>query len=411
MNIFEKHVSILDWFAQHPGLPMFKIKAKLRDSLLQLNNNENTDDPDYELITNLLQEPKEVIMATVYQNTANSDEGENAITLPGTNKEIATQRVNIPAPKADIAVPGNRKAAAIWDQLMGEMNLTPEEQLNQMADYLEMAVNPHNKFHLFMFLGAPGLGKTYRVKQALKSHGLNEGVEYEFLNGNASESILYNKMFHCRKPGQLLILDDADTLLKDKTILTYIKNATDTSLRRVSRAKGASKNMVLEPEIAEEYNETEPLAQTRDGEAKYVTMGKDSFYTVPLKFDFNGVIIILSNSNVDSFEPAIINRANLLDFRFSGAQKMELVEKVSAHFKAKDYSCSDSELADAISTSLQVLKKVTKAFDGDLPGDGVSLRNLVQMINIYLSCTNVSKTKEMMLTYLKNQLAPLQKQK
>lgn len=411
MDIFEKHLRILDWFAEHPGLPLHQVKTKLRHALFTLNKNENTSDPDYDLITNLLEEPKDVIMATVYKNAGNGDNDGNAPTLPGTNREIVTQRVNIPAPKADIAIPGNRNAAAIWDQLMGEMNLTPEEQLNQMADYLEMAVNPHNKFHLFMFLGAPGLGKTFRVKQALKSHGMNEGVDYEFLNGNASESILYNKMFHCRKPGQLLILDDADTLLKDKTILTYIKNATDTSLRRVSRAKGASKNMILEPEEAEEYNATDPLAQTRDGEAKYVTMGKDSFYTVPLKFDFNGVIIILSNSNVDNFEPAIINRANLLDFRFSGAQKMELVEKVSAHFKAKDYSCTDSELADAIDTSISVLKKVTKAFNGDLPGDGVSLRNLVQMINIYLSCTKLSKAKELMLSYLKNQLAPLQKQK
>lgn len=409
MNIFEAHVSILDWFAQHPGLPMFKIKAKLRDALMQLQKNENTSDPDYDLITNLLQEPNEVIMATVYQNAAVEDG--DSLTLPGTNKSIATQRVNIPAPKADIVIPGNRKATAVWDQLMGEMNLTPEEQLNQMADYLEMAVNPHNKFHLFMFLGAPGLGKTYRVKQALKSHGLNEGVEYEFLNGNASESMLYNKMFHCHKPGQLLILDDADQLMKDKTILTYIKNATDTSLRRVSRAKGASKNMILEPELAEEYNANEPLAQTRGGECPWVKMGKEEFYTVPLKFDFNGVIIILSNSNVDNFEPAIINRANLLDFRFSGAQKMELVEKVSAHFNAKAYSCTDSELQDAIQTSLSVLRTVMKAFNGDLPGDGISLRNLVQMINIYLSCVNPSSIKKTMMLYLKNQLAPLQKQK
>jgi len=76
--------------------------------------------------------------------------------------------------------------------------------------------------------GAPGVGKSYTVTRAL------EGADVKFVRvtGGISAVELYALAYKYRAKGQIIVLDDSDSILKDEEGVNLLKALTDSSKSR-----------------------------------------------------------------------------------------------------------------------------------------------------------------------------------
>lgn len=80
--------------------------------------------------------------------------------------------------------------------------------------------------------GAAGIGKTETVTQAFEHHHMMNGLEYEVVRGNIVSSYqLYQLLFMNSKEGDVLVLDDCDSILKDVNGLNILKAALESGDR------------------------------------------------------------------------------------------------------------------------------------------------------------------------------------
>jgi len=89
-----------------------------------------------------------------------------------------------------------------------------------------------------MLIGAPGLGKSYAVQQALTDGGLIDRKDYMIVKGHCTPGALFKLLYLYRKPGQVLVLDDCD-VETDKIGMDLIKAATDPDNSRVNWTSSA----------------------------------------------------------------------------------------------------------------------------------------------------------------------------
>ena len=84
--------------------------------------------------------------------------------------------------------------------------------------------------------GAPGVGKTYNVEDVLSS---KEDNRFEIVKGSLSAVNLYKLGWDYRRPGNVIVLDDADSIFTDEEALNLLKALCDSSKnRRVSWTVG-----------------------------------------------------------------------------------------------------------------------------------------------------------------------------
>ncbi len=76
--------------------------------------------------------------------------------------------------------------------------------------------------------GAPGLGKSFTVLQALAE----ADTDHEVIRGSISAVGLYIALWNNREPGQVLVLDDCDAVFQDDTALNLLKAVLETGKRR-----------------------------------------------------------------------------------------------------------------------------------------------------------------------------------
>jgi Cdc6-like AAA superfamily ATPase len=113
--------------------------------------------------------------------------------------------------------------------------------------------------------GAPGVGKTYTVEQILEK----SNVPHEIVRGSLSAIHLYMLAYNYRRPGNVIVLDDADSIFNDEDALNILKALCDTSTsRKVSYMKEA-------PQLKEA--------------------------DIPQQFEFNGAMIFISNLDFQTF--------------------------------------------------------------------------------------------------------------
>lgn len=76
--------------------------------------------------------------------------------------------------------------------------------------------------------GAPGLGKSFTVLQALAE----ADTDHEVIRGSISAVGLYVALWNNRETGQVLVLDDCDAVFQDDTALNLLKAVLETGKRR-----------------------------------------------------------------------------------------------------------------------------------------------------------------------------------
>jgi hypothetical protein len=160
--------------------------------------------------------------------------------------DLAAREVKKPKPRTDAEI------------------LTDISQRFDILSLLTKGTTAHN-IRAMVVTGAPGVGKTYTVEQILEQ----SKVPHEIVRGSLSAINLYMLAYKFRKPGNVIVLDDADSIFNDEEALNILKALCDTSAtRKVSYMKEAQQL------LAED---------------------------IPKSFEFNGAMIFISNLDFQTF--------------------------------------------------------------------------------------------------------------
>lgn len=130
----------------------------------------------------------------------------------------------------------------VWD-LTGEeapvvLKLQPSidaEVIRQRFEVMGMLADgvADKNIRSLIIAGAPGVGKTYELEKKLKlAERSGKIVSTTSLKGSISAIGLYETLWNNREAGQVIMLDDIDTVFDNEEALNLLKAALDTGKRR-----------------------------------------------------------------------------------------------------------------------------------------------------------------------------------
>ncbi len=140
--------------------------------------------------------------------------------------------------------------------------------------------------------GGPGNGKSHTIVKTIQDNGLTEGDNYQVFKGYSTARGLYNTLYDHN--GKLIVFDDCDSVLEDKTSLNILKSALDSYDKRTI-------SWMAKMTKADEY---------------------------PNQFDFTGRIIFISNKDKSDMDEAILSRSLSVDLSMTGEEKIQRMSHV-----------------------------------------------------------------------------------
>lgn len=196
--------------------------------------------------------------------------------------------------------------------------------LNDMASMVVVGATPS-----LIVTGEGGLGKTHAIKQTIQEFGLADS-DYVFYKGYSTARGLYETLYD--NSDKLIVFDDCDSVLEDKTALNILKSALDS------------------------YDERE-----------ISWMSKSKGDTYPNKFKFQGRIIFISNKSKSSIDNAVLTRSLTVDLGMSPEDKVErmsaIIDNVLPEYcreiKIEALNFLDS-VKDKVSINMRMFIMVTK---------------------------------------------------
>lgn len=170
--------------------------------------------------------------------------------------------------------------------------------------------------------GKGGLGKTYNIKQTIKSMGIKKN-EYKEMVGYTTARGLYEVLYDNKD--SLILIDDCDEALENSTSISLLKAALDSyDIRTITWNAKITKN------------------------SKY-----------PKSFDFTGSVIFITNLNVKDIDQAILSRSMVVDLEMTNEEKIVRIESI-LKFLNPEFSMEVKQDA------LNYLKENGKTFDVNL---------------------------------------------
>ena len=257
----------------------------------------------------------------------------------------------------EIDIPESVKEA----EMKVETYKDPKQQFKEMAVYVNGVIKGIQPG--VILCGAPGIGKTYKVMQHLKAAGKRLGQNLEVFKGKASMRELYKSMYEYQNAGDIILIDDADSLVG--------KNAPEDCINLLKAA----------------------LDSTSDDEGRYVTykiagrLTDDDGTPIPKAFHYRGGIIVITNYTIDKLDKAFRGRVFTQTLRFSNEQVLGLIKELvptmdSAHLsmkskmKAFDYIANLVAAKAKIDISIRMFVTCSKLYEnqvsmGDVTDDDV----------------------------------------
>ena len=229
----------------------------------------------------------------------------------------------------------------------------PQLVFKKMQGYVKMVIKGINPS--VILCGAPGVGKTYRVKQQLKASNYNEGHNLFTIKGKCTPRRLYLALYEYQRKGDIILIDDADALVGP--------NAPEDCINILKAA----------------------LDSTSDDEGRLVSYnvsGKlmdDDGMEIPKRFYFNGGIIVITNWNAGKLDTALRGRSYIQDISFTTEEILEIIknlmpaidpDRLSAKSKIKAFDYlnellqKDAEMEVSIRT-FSICAKIFEATSGD----------------------------------------------
>lgn len=144
------------------------------------------------------------------------------------------------------------------------------ERLDERFDTIDMLANASclGKIRSLIISGPAGLGKSYTVEKAVEAYD-PDGMRSIIAKGFVKATGLYLLLHEYRHEGNVIVLDDADSIFRDEDALNILKGALDTSRQRIISWRSETKMTDADGE---------PIDRT---------------------FEFKGTVIFLTNVDFD----------------------------------------------------------------------------------------------------------------
>lgn len=224
----------------------------------------------------------------------------------------------------------------------------PDTVFKKMAAYVNMVIDGTNPS--VILCGAPGVGKTYRIKQQLKAHDYREGHGMFTIKGKCTPRVLYSTLYEYQDKGQIVIIDDADGLVGPKApedCINILKGALDS---------------------------------TSDDEGRLVSYGvsgkimNDDGEELPKRFYYRGGIIVITNYNAGQLDTALRGRSFVQDIHFTTEDILKIIKKLmpaldpehlssKSKIKAYDYLVEMLESNAKMEVSIRTFTICAKIFE------------------------------------------------
>lgn len=258
-------------------------------------------------------------------------------------------------PELKAAIKKNVQVIAEIDEIMKKQQdeldaerEDPEFVFKKMRKYVSMVARGINPS--VILCGAPGVGKTYNVMQQLKASGYKEGTNLYTIKGRCSPRQLYMALYQYRAKGDIVVIDDADSLVGPRApedCINILKGALDS---------------------------------TTDDEGRLVMYGvagrllDDDGDPIPKKMFYNGSIIIITNYNVGALDTALRGRSFVMDINFTNEDLLYIVKRIMpaidpehlssrSKIKAYDYLKEMSQNGEDMEISIRTFAICAKIFE------------------------------------------------
>ena len=238
--------------------------------------------------------------------------------------------------KKNVSVSSSIPGAAEAEKKIETAKSDPKTAFKEMQMYVKMVIKGIQP--AVILCGAPGVGKTFRVKQQLKAAGYTMTAD-NTVKGKCTPRQLYLTLYNNKGKGDIVLVDDADSLVGPKApedCINILKAALDSTAddegRLVSyKVSGELKDDEGEPVPKSHYNKCGMIVITNYSVGQIDTALRNRAFTQSLDFTTKDLLQIIRDimPNIES------NRLSMS----SKAKAMNYLEKLVEEGKPIEVSC------------------------------------------------------------------------
>ena len=271
--------------------------------------------------------------------------------------------------KKNVSVSSSIPGAAEAQKKIEIVKSDPKTAFKEMQMYVKMVIKGIQP--AVILCGAPGVGKTYRIMQQLKAAGYTMTGD-NVIKGKCSPRQLYLTLYNNRSKGDIVVIDDADSLVGPK--------APEDSINILKAA----------------------LDSTADDEGRLVSykisgeLKDDEGVPVPKSHYNKCGVIVITNYNVGQIDTALRNRAFTQSLEFSVSDLLGIVRDLMPNIEPEHLSMSSKAKA------MNFLEKLVE----DKEPIEVSIRSFITCSRIYENAEDEEELKlceKMIREQMKNQ--------
>lgn len=238
--------------------------------------------------------------------------------------------------KKNVSVSSTIAGAAEAEKKIETAKSDPKTAFKEMQMYVKMVIKGIQP--AVILCGAPGIGKTFRVKQQLKAAGYTMTAD-NTVKGKCTPRQLYLTLYNNKGKGDIVLVDDADSLVGPKApedCINILKAALDSTAddegRLVSyKVSGELKDDEGEPIPKSHYNKCGMIVITNYSVGQIDTALRNRAFTQSLDFSTKDLLQIIRD-----IMPSI--ESNRLSMT-SKAKAMNYLEKLVEEGKPIEVSC------------------------------------------------------------------------
>lgn len=215
----------------------------------------------------------------------------------------------------------------------------PDYVFEDVEDSVKMLCNGSG-FYGVVIAGPGGTGKSYHVEKALDESGMKPGTDWVKYKTHMTPAQIYLALL--QNYNKIIVFDDCDDALLNKTSANIFKAALETNGKRVL---GWNKADVINipPNL--------PMSVVKG------LVNNDAKHRLPSQFTFEGSIIFITNLPVKKIDAAVLTRCDTIDVTLRNVDMAKLIQKQLPNIKIMGRNRATGEEIN-IGTNLELKQEV-----------------------------------------------------
>lgn len=223
--------------------------------------------------------------------------------------------------KKNVSVSSSIPGAAEVQKKIESVKSDPKTAFKEMQLYVKMVIKGIQP--AVILCGAPGIGKTFRVKQQLKAAGYTMTAD-NTVKGKCSPRQLYLTLYNNKSKGDIVLVDDADSLIGPRApedSINILKAALDSTAddegRLVSyKVSGELKDDEGVPVPKSHYNKCGMIVITNYSVGQIDTALRNRAFTQSLDFSTKDLLQIIRDimPNIESNHLSMTSKAKAMNY-------------------------------------------------------------------------------------------------